>query len=57
MIINTFYDKETDETVVIVSGLHKTVEVREKGSLLSLDKDFKMRQLQRKAIKELKHGK
>lgn len=53
--IHTFYDKNTDETVVRVTGLHKSVELREKGKLLTLDKDFKMRQLQRKAVEELKN--
>lgn len=51
--IDTTYDRKTDETVVIVKGLHKTVEKRKKGMLLTLDNDFKMRQLQREAIKEL----
>lgn len=57
MIVTTYYDKKTEETVVIAKNQYNSVEVRVKEFLLCLDKDFKMRQLQRRALKELNNEK
>ena len=57
MIINTTYDRDTDETVIKGTFGTKKIVKRIKDMLLILDKDFELNRAIWQVKEELKHGK
>jgi len=57
MIIDTTYDRDTDETVIKGTFGTKKIVKRIKGMLLILDKDFELNRAIWQVKEELKHGK
>jgi len=57
MIIDTTYDRDTDETVIKGTFGTKKIVKRVKGMLLILDKDFEINRAIWQIKEELKHGK